>query len=55
MTEAERTREVLRALCAKAEAGDARARRYLGEVLGIAPDAEIVIVVREVDAGVPRP
>lgn len=36
LTEAERDREVLRALVRKAKAGDIRARRYLGELLGIA-------------------
>ena len=35
LTDTERAREVLRAMVHKAKAGDIRARRYLGELLGI--------------------
>jgi hypothetical protein len=53
LSEAERDREVLRALVRQARAGDHRARRYLGELLGI-PIGRRVPSFDELLASVPR-
>jgi hypothetical protein len=53
LTEAERDREVLRALVQQAKAGDHRARRCLGELLGI-PIGRRVPSLDELLASVPR-